>query len=83
MTGYYDFILGLIPLSLFGVSGALTVVGVETTLAVLVAASIAVAFMGHGLFVRSPTEQQSAEQQPVDRSPQHSSRVETNPVRSD
>lgn len=78
MTGYYDIILGLIPLSLLGVSGALTVVGVEITLAVMVAAAIAVAFMGHALFVRSPTDQQ-----PADRSPQQSSRVETNPVRSD
>lgn len=83
MTGYYDFILGLIPLSLFGVSGALTVVGVETTLAVLVAASIAVAFMGHALFVRSPTDRQPANQLPADRSTEHSSRVETHPVRSD
>ncbi len=83
MTGYYDLVLGLIPLSLLGVSGALTVVGVEVTLAVMVAAAIAVAFMGHALFVRSPTDQQPADQLSVDRSPQQSSRVETNPVRSD
>lgn len=81
MTGYYDFVLGLIPLSLFGVSGALTVVGVETTVAVLVAASIAVAFMGHGLFVRTPTGQQPTGQLSADRAPE--SHVETNPVRSD
>ncbi|RRJ30580.1 hypothetical protein EIK79_09630 [Halocatena pleomorpha] len=80
MTGYYDFVLGVIPLALFGVSGALTVVGVGTTISVLVAASIAVAFMGHALFVRTPTDRKSAE---TDRTTDHSSRVETNPVRSD
>lgn len=57
MTGYYDIILGLIPLSLAGVSGALTVAGVELTLAVTVAAAIAVLFIGHALFVRAPTGQ--------------------------
>ncbi|UPM43367.1 hypothetical protein [Halocatena salina] len=83
MTGYYDFVLGVIPLSLFGVSGVLTVVGVETTLSVLVAASIAVAFMGHALFVRTPTDQEPAEQLSTDQSTERSARVETNPVRSD
>lgn len=83
MTGYYDIVLGLIPLSLVGVSGALTVVGVEVTLAVMVAATIAVAFMGHALFVRTPTDEQQADQSSVNRSAQHASRVETNPVRSD
>lgn len=62
MTGYYDIVLGLIPLSLAGVSGALTVAGVELTLAITVAATIAVLFMGHALFVRAPTDPTPTEQ---------------------
>lgn len=81
MTGYYDIVLGLIPLSLFGVSGTLTVVGVEATLAVTVAATIAVLFIGHAMFVRTPTGQLPVEQSPQRRSGQ--SRVETNPINSD
>jgi hypothetical protein len=56
MTGYYDLILGLIPLSLIGVTAALSVVGFSITSAVPLAASIPVALIGHALFVNSPVE---------------------------
>lgn len=55
MAGYYDFILGLIPLTLFGVTGSLTIGGVTTTAAVTVGAIVACALVAHALFVRGPT----------------------------
>lgn len=56
MTGYYDLILGLIPLSLIGVTAALSVVGFSVTSAVPLAATVPVALIGHALFVNSPVD---------------------------
>lgn len=56
MVGYYDLILGAVPLSLFGVTGGLYGIGVELTLAVPLAASLAAAVIGHGLFVNAPID---------------------------
>lgn len=54
MTGYYDVVLGLIPLSLVGVSGVLVGAGVDLTTAVPIAGLLAVALIGHAMFVRGP-----------------------------
>ena len=54
MAQYYDYILGLIPLALGGITTLLVTFGVSLTLAVPLAAAVAVALIGHGLFVRSP-----------------------------
>jgi hypothetical protein len=54
MTGYYDIVLGLIPLSLAGISGVLTVAGLELTTAVPLASLVAVALIGHAMFVNAP-----------------------------
>jgi hypothetical protein len=54
MTGYYDLILGLIPLSLIGITAGLSVVGVSVTSAVPLAAAVPVALIGHALFVNGP-----------------------------
>jgi hypothetical protein len=56
MTGYYDIVLGLIPLALVGITGALVLAGVGLTTAVPLAATVAVGLVGHALFVRSPTD---------------------------
>jgi hypothetical protein len=56
MTGYYDLVLGLIPLSLAGTTSALLGVGVELTTAVQIGSLIAVALIGHALFVNGPVE---------------------------
>ncbi len=82
MTGYYDIVLGLIPLSLFGVSGVLTVAGLEMNHAIFVAGTIAIGCMGHALFVRTPTGTVRTETD-SSQSPPPSSRVETNPVNSE
>lgn len=54
MAGYYDFVLGLIPLALGGGSVALTVAGIDVSSAIIGGSLVAVALIGHGMFVRTP-----------------------------
>jgi hypothetical protein len=54
MAHYYDLVLGLIPLALGGISAVLAAIGVSLTVAVPLAAAVAVALIGHGMFVRGP-----------------------------
>lgn len=54
MTGYYDYVLGLIPLLFGGVTAVLFFAGFDPSSAVLVAALPAVGLMGHAMFVRGP-----------------------------
>lgn len=56
MAGYYDFVLGFIPLALGGGSAALTVAGVSLTTAIIVASLLSVLAIGHGMFVRTPRD---------------------------
>ncbi|ELZ94281.1 hypothetical protein C440_11688 [Haloferax mucosum ATCC BAA-1512] len=55
MTGYYDYILGLIPLALIGITGSLVVVGLQLAMAVPMAAGVAALLTGHALFVNGPS----------------------------
>ncbi|TKX78483.1 hypothetical protein EXE53_20945 [Halorubrum sp. SD626R] len=54
MTGYYDYVLGLIPAALIGVTAALYLVGVPTTAALPGGALVAGTIMAHAMFVRAP-----------------------------
>jgi hypothetical protein len=54
MIGYYDAVLGLIPISLFGLGGLLSGAGLPFTTAVPVAALVAAALVCHAMFVRTP-----------------------------
>ena len=56
MAGYYDIVLGLIPVALLGITAALTVVGVSLTAAVPVSAAVAIVVIGHAMFVNAPIE---------------------------
>jgi len=56
MTGYYDIVLGLIPVALLGVTAALSLVGISLTAAVPIGALIAMAIIGHAMFVNAPAE---------------------------
>lgn len=56
MTDYYDLVLGLIPLALVSITGALTLAGAALTVAVPVASAVAVGLMGHAMFVRAPVD---------------------------
>lgn len=51
---YYDLVLGSIPGSFLGVTGGLSVIGIDLTTAVPLAALLAMAVIGHALFVRAP-----------------------------
>jgi hypothetical protein len=56
MTGYYDFVLGLIPLALIGITAVLHVAGLSLTSAVPLGAGASVLVMGHALFVNGPVD---------------------------
>lgn len=57
MTGYYDFVLGLIPLALIGITAVLHVAGFALTSAVPLGAGASVLIMGHALFVNAPIDE--------------------------
>ena len=54
MAGYYDYILGLIPLTAVSVAGLLALAGVSLSIAIPVGAGLTVPLVGHALFVRAP-----------------------------
>jgi hypothetical protein len=56
MTGYYDIVLGLIPLGLGTIAAAMTLLGYELTVAVPVGSVFAIALICHAMFVRTPTD---------------------------
>lgn len=56
MTGYYDVVLGLIPLAMAGITGSLFAVGFELTTAIPMASVVAVGLIGHAMFVRAPVD---------------------------
>lgn len=56
MTEYYDAVLGLIPVALVGIAGALTIAGVEPTTAVPLGALVSVGLIGHAMFVNGPVD---------------------------
>ncbi|WP_408958595.1 hypothetical protein [Natrinema sp. 74] len=56
MTGYYDIVLGLIPVALLGITAALTVVGLSLTAAVPLGSLVAIAIIGHAMFVNTPAD---------------------------
>ena len=56
MAGYYDIVLGLIPVALLGVTAALSIVGVSMTSAVPAGALIAMGLIGHAMFVNAPID---------------------------
>jgi hypothetical protein len=65
MPEYYDYVLGLIPVALVGVSGLLSLGGLGRTPAVSAGGLLAVALVGHALFVNGPTEGRSVSERPT------------------
>ncbi|MGM0606528.1 MAG: hypothetical protein ACQETB_12775 [Halobacteriota archaeon] len=61
MTGYYDYVLGLIPVSLLGITAILSVIGLPLTAAVPVGAAVAILIIGHAVFVNVPVATDSPE----------------------
>lgn len=56
MIGYYDGILGLIPLTLVAVAGGLHVLGVALSSAIPAGAAIAGLLVAHAMFVNAPVD---------------------------
>jgi hypothetical protein len=56
MIGYYDYVLGLIPLTLLGLTGLLLVTGMGLTTAVPLGAGVSGLVVGHALFVNGPVD---------------------------
>ena len=56
MTGYYDLVLGLIPLTMAGITGGLYLTGFALTTAIPLASVVAVGLIGHAMFVRAPVD---------------------------
>jgi hypothetical protein len=56
MVGYYDYVLGLIPLTLLGLTGLLVLTGMGTTTAVPLGAGVAGLVVGHALFINGPVD---------------------------
>lgn len=54
MVGYYDVVLGLIPISLAGLTALLLTGGLSLSLAVPLASTAAIGLMGHAMFVNGP-----------------------------
>ena len=54
MLSYYDLVLGLIPLSLAGLTALFLTGGLSLSLAVPLASTVAVGLMGHAMFVNGP-----------------------------
>ena len=66
MTGYYDYVLGLIPVALIGVTASLTLVGLSVTSALPVGAAVAGAVMAHAMFVRNPVAGEALGRRSID-----------------
>ncbi|TKX88001.1 hypothetical protein EXE43_00230 [Halorubrum sp. SS5] len=66
MAGYYDYVLGLIPGALIGVTASLTLVGLSLTAALPVGAAAAGAVMAHAMFVRNPVAGEAPARQSLD-----------------
>lgn len=64
MTGYYDVVLGLIPLALSGITGVLLLGGFALTTAILLGSVVAVGLIGHAMFVRAPVDSPPARREP-------------------
>ena len=59
MTRYYDYVLGLIPAVILGVTAILSLACIQLTMAVPVGAGAAVLVIGHALFVNVPGQSES------------------------
>lgn len=54
MTGYHDYVLGLIPAALLGITSLLALTGLPVRAAVPVGGGVAALLVAHAMFVRGP-----------------------------
>lgn len=60
MAEYYDYVLGLIPVSVAGISAVLLGAGLALTVAVSVSLLVAIGLIGHAMFVNGPSDETTA-----------------------
>lgn len=63
MTRYYDYVLGLIPVAMLGVTLLLVAAGIQSAVAIPAGAATAALIIGHALFVNVPDVESVAEPQ--------------------
>lgn len=56
MPSYYDYLLAAIPTVMVAAPAALSVVELPYTTGIVVGAAIALGLVGHGMFVKTPTD---------------------------
>lgn len=59
MTGYHDYVLGLIPTFVLGPIAAASLVGLSVQIAVAVGGAAAALVVAHAMFVRGPVPSQT------------------------
>lgn len=62
MAGYYDVVLWLIPLTLAGITGVLSLTGMALSVAIPIAGVVSIALIGHAMFVRTPAAPSGTDQ---------------------
>ena len=67
MAQYYDYVLGVIPLVLVGLTGSLSVAGLDLTVAIPAGAGVSALIIGHALFVSMPTQPTAESTEPTHR----------------
>lgn len=60
MTSYYDYVLGLIPVALLGITLSLSLLGLPLTTAVPIGGGVSALLVGHALFVNGPVAEPEA-----------------------
>ena len=60
MTAYHDYVLGLIPAALLGITATLAMTGIPVRLAVPVGGGVAALLFAHAMFVRGPVASSGA-----------------------
>ncbi len=56
MTGYYDIILGLIPVSFVGLTALLLIAGMSLTVSIPLASLVTLGVIGHAMFINAPRD---------------------------
>jgi uncharacterized membrane protein len=55
MTDYYDIVLGLIPVSLAGLTALLASAGMSLSVSISLASTVALGVIGHAMFINGPS----------------------------
>lgn len=68
MTDYYDIVLGLIPVSLAGLTALLVSAGMSLSVSIPLASAVTLGLIGHAMFINGPSVPQTGHDTGVERS---------------